>query len=127
MKDKITSEQIVEVYLKKGCNVSATCTALGIARKTFYEWKNERPELSEKISDADEALIDFTESKLMNNIEQGDNTCIIFFLKTKGRKRGYIERMESQVTTIDDAGKETGINVAQLPTALIQQILAATK
>ena len=127
MKDKITSEQIVEVYLKKGCNVSATCTALGIARKTFYEWKNERPELSEKISDADEALIDFTESKLMYNIEQGDNTCIIFFLKTKGRKRGYIERTESHVTTIDDAGKETGINVAQLPTALIQQILDATK
>ena len=42
-------------------------------------------------------MIDLAESKLMENIEDNDNTSIIFFLKTKGKKRGYIEKQEVEV------------------------------
>jgi hypothetical protein len=33
----------------------------------------------------------------MKLIENGDNSSTIFFLKTKGKKRGYIERSEFAV------------------------------
>lgn len=97
MKDSITIEKIAEVYKKKGCNVSATCSALNMCRATFYRKKEKSKKLQELISEADESLLDFAESKLVEKINDGDTTSLIFFLKTKGKKRGYIERTEHDV------------------------------
>lgn len=96
--EKIVSiEKIAEVYKKKGCNVSATCSALNMCRATFYRKKEKSKKLQELISEADESLLDFAESKLVEKINDGDTTSLIFFLKTKGKKRGYIERTEHDV------------------------------
>ena len=51
------------------------------------------------IEDADESLLDFAESKLVEHINDGDITSLIFFLKTKGKKRGYVERSEYDVNS----------------------------
>ena len=44
-----------------------------------------------------DSLLDLAESKLLENIENNENTAIIFYLKTKGKKRGYIEKQEVEV------------------------------
>ena len=38
--------------------------------------------------------LDFAESQLHKQIQNGEVSSTIFYLKTKGKKRGYIERQE---------------------------------
>ena len=95
---EIPFEQIASVYAKKAGNVSATCSALGIARNTFFSWRNSDDELNRMLTEVEESLIDFSESKLLEKIQDGDLTAIIFHLKTKGKNRGYVERVENNVS-----------------------------
>lgn len=88
----------IKAYEKKGGNVASTCEAANIGRRTFYLWKETDPEFAEAIKDLDESLLDFAESKLMEKVQDGDLTAIIFTLKTKGKDRGYVERSEQNVT-----------------------------
>lgn len=94
----VSIEKMAEIYKKKGCNITATCAALNITRQTFYNRKAKSKKLQELISEADESLLDFAESKLVEHINDGDVTSLIFFLKTKGKKRGYVEKSEQDVT-----------------------------
>lgn len=98
LRENLTNKDIAAVFAKKGCNVSATCSALNISRQTFYKWKNADPELKEMLEEAEESVIDFAESKLIEAVGDGDLTAIIFLLKTKGKKRGYVEKMENDVS-----------------------------
>lgn len=97
MAKNISIEKIAEVYKKKGCNITAACAALNITRQTFYTRKAKSKKLQELIEEADESLLDFAESKLIEHINNNDITSLIFFLKTKGKKRGYVERTEHDV------------------------------
>lgn len=91
---KIPFEIIAETYAKKAGNISSTCSALNIDRNTFFKWRKDYEELNRALTDVEESLIDFSESKLLEQIQEGNLTAIIFHLKTKGKNRGYIERQE---------------------------------
>jgi hypothetical protein len=91
---KRDDERLVLTFIKKAGSVSDTCAAIGISRQTFYRWMQETPELETEIENAKEALIDFVETKLLESIKEGNVAAIMFFLKTKGKGRGYVERTE---------------------------------
>lgn len=93
-KRKPTYKEIANVYAKKAANKSSTCMALGICRHTLDNWRKKSDKLNEMMTEVEEQLIDFSESKLLEKIQDGDLTAIIFHLKTKGKKRGYVEGVE---------------------------------
>jgi len=74
-------------------NITNACIDANIGRRTYYDWLEDE-DFAEKVDNVQESLLDLAESKLMENINKNDNTSIIFFLKTKGKKRGYVERQE---------------------------------
>lgn len=78
-------------------NVSAACSATGTARATFYVWRK-NPVFAAAVSEIDESNLDKAESALLGLIESGNPTAIIFYLKTKGKKRGYAEKTEIDVS-----------------------------
>lgn len=87
--------EIVETYRKSLGNMTLTCKQMNIPPKMVYEYMEKTPEFKEEMNAIrDGEAVDFVESKLMQNIKDGDTTSIIFFLKTRGKKRGYSERLE---------------------------------
>ena len=90
--------QFVKAYSEMyACNVSATCKGLKVNRRTYYMWMEEQPDFREAIQDARESLIDLAETKLQQNIMEGKESSIFFFLKTQAKDRGYIETVEQKV------------------------------
>lgn len=92
-------EKFIRVLKAKAGNISETAKALKVGRRTIYLWKDTDPEFKQAIEDQTESLIDFAESKLLTSINNGSDTATIFFLKTKGRNRGYVEKSEIDHTT----------------------------
>jgi|TARA_R110001599_G_scaffold349271_1_gene577284 hypothetical protein len=78
-------------------NISKACDAVGISRTTYYDWIESDDLFKEDVGHIKESLLDLAECKLLENIEDNQNIAIIFYLKTKGKKRGYIEKQEVEV------------------------------
>lgn len=76
--------------------VTTAAKSVGIDRSTHYKWMDSDPEYRAAVEGIAEMAIDFAESKLHKKIADGDTTAIIFFMKTKAKKRGYVERQEIQ-------------------------------
>jgi len=92
--------------------VTSACKKVGIGRTIFYEWLKTDEEFSKNVKDIENIALDFAESQLHQQIKSGNSTATIFYLKTKGKKRGYIERIEQEITmpqgsvTIKSIGKD---------------------
>ena len=108
--NSIKMEAMIEALTKSLGVVTIACKEVGIARKTHYEWYNEDPEYKKAVDELADVALDFAESMLHKQIQDKDTTATIFFLKTKGKKRGYIERTEVDAT----------INIPQLPSITIK-------
>ena len=106
---------MIELLRKHLGNVSTACAAANLARHTHYDWMRDDPEYKAEVEAIAENAIDFVESKLFELINGvncskvvGDElvvyetppckTSIIFYLKTKGRKRGYNEHPQPERT-----------------------------
>lgn len=82
--------------------VSTACKEVGVTRKTFYEWCRNDEEFKKQVDAIDEVVLDFAESCLYKLVKEGNPTATIFLLKCKGKKRGYIERVEIQKSNDSD-------------------------
>ena len=90
--------------------VSTACRMIGVARITHYDWMKEDESYREAVEELNNVALDHSESKLHQLIEgvwvtkEGDDgepaiyqkepnvAAVIFHLKSRGKKRGYIEK-----------------------------------
>ena len=84
-------KQLIDAMEKCLGIVSQACKQVGISRTTYYEYYNTDPDFKKAIDDIENVALDFAESSLHQQIKDKIPTSTIFYLKTKGRKRGYIE------------------------------------
>lgn len=78
--------------------VTTACKNVGISRDTHYEWLKVDEEYKAAVDSIQDITLDFAESQLHKQIKDGEVTSTIFYLKTKGKKRGYVERVEQDVS-----------------------------
>jgi hypothetical protein len=94
--EKCTPKQIIDALTEASGIQAAAARKLGIARSTIGLYMERYPEVKAAYEDVNETTIDFVESKLMENIRKGNIVAQIFYLKTKAKHRGYMERAEVQ-------------------------------
>ena len=94
----INKKAMIEALEKSLGIVTTACKMVGINRDTHYSWLNSDTEYKRKVEGIADIALDFAESQLHKQISNGEISSTIFYLKTKGKKRGYIERVEQELT-----------------------------
>lgn len=92
-----TKKQYLEA-LEKSLGVKTTaCKITGIGRTTVYDWIKSDEEFRKAVDEVEQVALDFVESKLFEQIRGNNTPSTIFYLKTKGKKRGYVERNQMDI------------------------------
>ena len=78
--------------------IAPACEMVGIGRKTHYNWMETDPGYKEEVHALQERTFDFVETKMVERINAGSDTMLIWYSKTKMKQRGFVERQEIEVT-----------------------------
>jgi hypothetical protein len=90
----IKKESLLAALEKSLGVVTVACRQTDTPRSTYYKWLKEDGEFADQVKDIENVALDFAESQLHKQILADSTAATIFYLKTKGKKRGYIERQE---------------------------------
>lgn len=74
--------------------VTTACQKAEVSRSQYYIWMREDPEFADAVKDIENITYDFVESQLYRQIQENNVHATMFFLKTRGKHRGYTERTE---------------------------------
>jgi len=97
---KTKKEAMIQALEKTLGVVTPACELVGISRQTHYDWLKDDEEYAVAVKSLEDLAIDFAESSLHQQIKDGQTASTIFYLKTKGKKRGYIEKQEVESNII---------------------------
>tara|TARA_R110000765_G_scaffold344812_1_gene435108 strand:- start:605 stop:949 length:345 start_codon:yes stop_codon:yes gene_type:complete len=98
-------EALLQALEKSLGVVTTACKQLDISRATYYRWLSEDKEFNKSAKEIQDVALDFVESKLFEQIQDSSTAATIFYLKTKGKKRGYVERSELDLTSGEEPVK----------------------
>jgi len=80
--------------------VTAACKECQISRDRFYHYYNTDDDFKKAINDIYDIQTDFVENQLFKKIKEGSERSILFYMRYKGKKRGYTDSLD--ITTGGD-------------------------
>jgi len=98
-------QKMIEALRKSLGVVTTAARNVGIDRTTHYDWYNKDSRYKKKVDDIQNIALDFAESSLFKQMKENNTAATIFFLKTKGKRRGYIEKQQ-----VEHSG-ESGVTI----------------
>ena len=110
---------VAEAITDAGGILVAAAQKLKCNRRTVWDYCQNFDICAKARVDAEAATTDLAESKLVEQIREGNMTAIIFYLKTKAKARGYVERLEQ--TGAGGHPLDAGTKVLILPEVNIHQ------
>lgn len=90
----LTIKQIEDSLRHTGGFVSQTAKNLNVTASAIYDRIKRSERLQQVKLEVDEQYLDIAEMKLIKKIQKEDLGAICFYLKCKGKKRGYVEKQE---------------------------------
>lgn len=88
---QVTKEDFLEKCEELHGQIYATCEALGISYKRYYNWRQEDPEFDKAIDGLQVQTARWIEQHLFTHIQEGNDKATMFYLKTNkyAKKIGY--------------------------------------
>lgn len=87
-------DKVCRVIVEEKGLRTKVCKRLGISLPTIYNMIKRHSKIRDAFQAADDKILDICENALVDKILARDTAAICFMLKTKGRKRGYVETSE---------------------------------
>jgi len=97
--ERYTAAQIIEALKATKGMVYLAADRLGCSHQTVYNYIERYPTIKNEWDAQNGKMGDTAELKLYQAIINGEPWAVAFYLKTKGKTRGYVER--SEVTGAD--------------------------
>ena len=91
---KLTAEPVTTAIREMNGNLAAVARKLGVCRQTLYSYIERHPSVKDVVAESRETMLDNAESALYRAVLAGEAWAVCFFLKTQGKRRGYVERQE---------------------------------
>jgi len=88
---------MIEALEKSLGIVTIAAKMAGIDRVTHYRWYDKDSKYKAAVDSVSDMALDMAESSLHQQIKDNVPASTIFYLKTKGKKRGYIEKNETDL------------------------------
>lgn len=132
-KPKYTAGHFIKAIKGSKGVISVIASRVPCDRSTVYRFIEDYPTVKQALHDEREGLKDFAESKLFQQMNIGNMTAIIFYLKTQARDRGYVEKINIegnvQIEIINQVVKsieQAGLNPAEVFNELIAEMARAS-
>lgn len=116
---RVSDEQIEKALRATGGFYSLAAQRLGCSDKTISRRVEKRPKLKTALAEICDKKLDVAEASLMKAIANGESWAVCFYLKCKGKHRGYVER--SEITGAD--GKSILSPAASVPDEELDKII----
>ena len=78
--------------------ISTIADNMGCAFTTVYQWQKKSKAVKDAIEDERIRGLDFAEGQLFTLMKEKNVAAVIFYLKTQGKGRGYVEKQELDFT-----------------------------
>jgi len=101
-KELFTAKQFLDAIPKSAGIISTIAKRIGCDWHTAKKYIVNYPTIQQAYQDECETVTDLAEAKLIEAIQGSDLSAIKYYLSTKGKHRGYVERQE---VTGADGGK----------------------
>jgi len=122
-KTRHNKKKILEALEKSLGIVTTACKIAGVHRSTYYEYYNTDEEFKKECDDMSNIVLDFAESQLHKQIKDGNPSSTIFYLKTKGKNRGYYEKVLNENLNTHKGEIKTKIDYSKLDESTLKDII----
>ena len=95
-KPHYSAQQFIEAIPGTGGIVTAIARKVGCTWDTAKKYIENYATIQRAYQDECESILDLAEAKVISAIKGGDSQMIRYYLSTKGKRRGYSEKVETE-------------------------------
>lgn len=92
----------VHAFIHSSFNASEACRLIGVDKNTLDHWCNNDPDFSSLLDEMHWHKGNLFEGALVNLVQQGDTSAVLFANRTYNRDRGYNDKQEIEVKGVID-------------------------
>jgi len=102
-RQRYTQAQVIAALRETKGMVYLAAKRLGCEAQTIYNYRDRYPAVRAEMEQQDGEVDDAAEMKLYQAIIAGEPWAVQFRLRTKGKGRGYVERVQNEVSGPDNS------------------------